>query len=144
MSALMAQIPRAERIIDVENVVGYDSKELMQGYTSAAAPYDGNNLRHHCIKIFLDGSPQGKTAWFAVNSKDTVSGGGYYKDANEVLLDGKEHAWWYGEAEGKKVNEEKLTEYFVDCIQSGWQFTCHANGTGAVSYTHLLFLLIHR
>ncbi len=132
MSALMAQIPRAERIIDVENVVGYDNKELMQGYASAAAPYDGNNLRHHCIKIFLDGSPQGKTAWFAVNSKDTVSGGGYYKDANEVLLDGKEHAWWYGEAEGKKVNEEKLTEYFVDCIQSGWQFTCHANGTGGI------------
>lgn len=132
MANLMAQIPKSERIIDIENVVSYDSKELMQGYTSATSPYDENNLRHHCIKIFLDGSPQGKTAWFAVDENDTVSGGGYYRDTNEVLLDGVEHAWWYGEAEGKKIDNDALTAQFVDCIQSGWQFTCHANGTGGI------------
>lgn len=132
MAKLMAQIPRSERIIDIENVVSYENKEQLKGVTSANSPYDENNLRHHCIKIFLDGSPQGKTAWFAVDKNDTVSGGGYYRDAREVLLDGKEHSWWYGEAEGKKMTDEALTAQFADCIRSGWQFTCHANGTGAI------------
>lgn len=128
---VMAQIPEKDRIIDVQNMVGYGSKAVFGSATSATSTYNEYGLRYGGIKIFLDGSPQGKTAWFAVDAKDP-SGGGYYKDTNEILLDGKEHAWWYGEAEGKKMDDATLTAQFADAIQSGLQFTCHANGTGAI------------
>lgn len=128
---VMANVPKEERIIDVQDMPGYASKAAFNGATSATSAYNENGLRHGGFKIFLDGSPQGKTAWFAVDKTDP-SGGGYYKDANEVLLDGKEHAWWYGEAEGKKMDDATLTTQFADAIQSGLQFTCHANGTGAI------------
>ncbi len=131
MADLTAQIPSRERIIDINNVVGYENKKLFDGYTSATSPRNANNLRSHCIKIFLDGSPQGKTAWFAVDPTDP-SGGGYYRDTHETLLDGKTNAWWYAEAEGKKMDSKVLTAQFADCIKSGLQFTCHTNGTGAI------------
>ncbi len=54
------------------------------------------------------------------------------RDTHETLLDGKTNAWWYGEAEGKKVENDVLTAQFADCIQSDLQFTCHTNGTGAI------------
>lgn len=62
MAELTAQIPNNEQIIDINNVASYENKKVFEGYTSATSPRNENNLRFHCIKIFLDGSPQGKTA----------------------------------------------------------------------------------
>ncbi len=124
------QMDRSDKIIDIYNVVSYAAKDQMTT-TSAGSERNENGYRQHCIKIFLDGSPQGKTAWFAVDTTDP-SGGGYYKDTHEVLLDGVNNPWWYGEAEGKKETDAALTAAFVDCLQHEWQFTCHSNGTGAI------------
>ena len=121
-----------EAILDLQDTVGFENwKTAFQGKTSAEVEYDSHHAKHGCVKIFLDGSPQGKTAWFAVDATDP-SGGGYYRDANETLLDGKEHAWWYGEKEGKKMDNKTLTAQFAELIQAKIQFTCHANGTGAI------------
>ncbi len=126
----LEQMPEEDKIIDIYNVATYTAKEEMTA-ASATSQRDENGYRTHCIKIFLDGSPQGKTAWFAEDLSDP-SGGGYYRDANEVLLDGVNNPWWYGEAEGKKMSDEEVVAAFAECIQKEWQFTCHTNGTGAI------------
>lgn len=134
-TALMEGIPEDERIIDITSLVGYDQRtEVLNGTTTANSTYNGDyNLKYGAVKMFLDGSPQGKTAWFAVDENDP-SGGGYYRDANETLLTNEDasNAWWWGEAEGKIIDSEVLTERFTNLMKEGVQFHCHANGTGAI------------
>lgn len=130
---LMKGIPENERIIDITSLLGYDNRASVSPQPTADSNYDNNRLKYGAVKLFLDGSPQGKTAWFAVDENDP-SGGGYYRDANETLLtnENESTAWWWGEAEGKKVTTERLTEQFTNLMLEGYQFHCHANGTGAI------------
>lgn len=125
MAGTMANVPEEDRIIDVQDMAAEKFS-----VSSAEAEYQ-DGVKHCGVKIFLDGSPQGKTAWFKEDPADP-SGGGYYKDADENILDGENLAWWWGEAEGKKTTDGALTIRFVDCIEKELQFTCHANGTGAI------------
>ena len=128
----VAMLEKNEQIMDVQDTVGYENyKTVYAGVNSATVERDERNFKHGCVKIFLDGSPQGKTAWFAVDTTDP-SGGGYYRDTNETLLDVKEHAWWYGVAEGKKMDNATLTAQFTDLIRDKIQFTCHTNGTASI------------
>ena len=133
---LLKAIPEDERILDVNNLVGYamrDEDWAFKNQTSAQSKYNEYGVKNSGVKLFLDGSPQGKNAWFAVDENDP-SGGGYYRSPNETLLDNKtpESQWWWGEKEGKKVSNEQLTEQFTDMMKKGIQFHAHANGTGAI------------
>ena len=133
-TALVAAIPDNERILDITGLVGYEKVDEVLGNTATKdSTYDKNGVKHGAVKLFLDGSPQGKTAWFQ-EDKDDPSGGGYYRDANETLLtnENENNKWWWGEAEGKKVTTEQLTEQFTELMKKGVQFHAHANGTGAI------------
>ena len=93
----MDGISEDERIIDIISLMSYDaSSSLDGGQASADHDYDDTGLKYGAVKLFGDGSPQGKTAWFAKDDSDTVSGGGYYRDANETLLANTDdsNAWW--------------------------------------------------
>ena len=133
--SVVAGIPEDERIIDISALMSYDSREeLSGGKASADQTYDANGFKYNGVKLFGDGSPQGKTAWFAKDDSDTVSGGGYYRDVNETLLANTDasNAWWWGEAEGKRVDNAVLTEQFTNMVNEGITFHFHANGTGAI------------
>ena len=133
--SVVAGIPEDERIIDISALMSYDSREeLSGGKASADQTYDANGFKYNGVKLFGDGSPQGKTAWFAKDDSDTVSGGGYYRDVNETLLANTDasNAWWWGEAEGKRVDNDVLTEQFTNMVNEGITFHFHANGTGAI------------
>ncbi len=132
---VVAGISDDERIIDISALMSYDSRETLSGGKSSAdQTYDENGFKYNGVKLFGDGSPQGKTAWFAKDDSDTVSGGGYYRDANETLLTNEDEntAWWWGEAEGKRVENDVLTEQFTNLVDEGITFHFHANGTGAI------------
>lgn len=133
--AVVAGIPEDERVIDISALMSYDShKDLAGGKTSAEQTYDANGFKYNGVKLFGDGSPQGKTAWFAKDDSDTVSGGGYYRDVNETLLTNTDdsNAWWWGQAEGQRTDDTTLTDQFTNLISEGITFHFHANGTGAI------------
>lgn len=132
---LMEGIPEDERIIDITSLMTYaTSGTLDGGKASADKTYDDTGLKYGAVKLFGDGSPQGKTAWFAKDDSDTVSGGGYYRDANETLLTNEDEntAWWWGQAEGQRTDDATLTEQFTTLMRQGIAFHSHANGTGAI------------
>ena len=132
--SVVAAIPKAERVIDISALMSYDTHdELSGGKTSADQVYDANGFKYNGVKLFGDGSPQGKTAWFAVDENDP-SGGGYYRDVNETLLTNEDEntAWWWGEAEGKRTDNATLTNQFTNLVSQGITFHFHANGTGAI------------
>lgn len=132
---LMEGIPEDERIIDIISLMSYDASATLDGVkASADRTYDATGLKYGAVKLFGDGSPQGKTAWFAVDETDTVSGGGYYRDANETLLTNEDAstAWWWGQAEGQRTDDATLTEQFTTLVGEGISFHFHANGTGAI------------
>lgn len=134
-SDLMEGIPEDERIIDIVSLMSYDARSTLDGgLPSADKDYDETGLKYGAVKLFGDGSPQGKTAWFAKDDSDAVSGGGYYRDANENLLTNEDEntAWWWGEAEGKRTDDATLTEQFTNMVDEGIAFHFHANGTGAI------------
>lgn len=134
-SALMDGIPEDERIIDIISLMSYDASSTLDGVkASADRTYDDTGLKYGAVKLFGDGSPQGKTAWFAEDDSDTVSGGGYYRDANETLLTNEDEstAWWWGQAEGQRTDDATLTAQFTDLVSKEISFHVHANGTGAI------------
>lgn len=130
---MVAAIPKEKRIIDFTSLCNYDTyKAELGGKTVGENPYDENGFRVGAAKIILDGSPQGKSAWFMHDDTDP-SGGGYYRDANEVLLDNTPgHEWQWGEVEGKKFTNEQVTEMFTNLIKDNAQFHAHANGTASI------------
>ncbi len=134
-TALMEGIPEDERIIDITSLVDYDTRAtVLNGKTTAESTFDDKyHLKYGAVKMFLDGSPQGKTAWFAVD-QNAPSGGGYYRDPSETLLTNADEnsKWWWGEAEGKMFETADLTTRFTNLMKEGVQFHCHANGTGAI------------
>ena len=133
--SVVAGIPENERVIDISALMSYDThKDFAAGKTSAEQTYDANGFKYNGVKLFGDGSPQGKTAWFAKDDSDTVSGGGYYRDVNETLLTNTDasNAWWWGQAEGQRTDDATLTDQFTNLIAEGVTFHFHANGTGAI------------
>ena len=133
-NAVMAGIPEDERILDMTGLIAYDQHDAVLGTTPTAdSTYNKIGVKHGAVKLFLDGSPQGKTAWFQ-EDKDDPSGGGYYRGPDETVLTNEDEntQWWWGEKEGKKVSTEQLTEQFTTLMKKGIQFHAHANGTAAI------------
>ncbi len=65
-SAVMDGISEDERIIDIISLMSYDASSTLDGgQASADHDYDAIGLKYGAVKLFGDGSPQGKTAWFA-------------------------------------------------------------------------------
>ncbi|GAA6151916.1 amidohydrolase [Pseudoteredinibacter isoporae] len=75
-------------------------------------PYS-HHFRNAGIKLVLDGSPQGKTAWLSAPYHHPPHGQGEEYQGYPILSD--------------EQLEEKLKEYF----QKGWQVLAHCNGDAA-------------
>lgn len=135
VSSVMGQLEDSEKIIDVYNDTSYDLVKSADSITpSAKAQYNEDHVKTGPIKIFLDGSPQGKTAWFEEDLTDSLSHGGYYKNANEEILDGTEgKEYWWGGENASKMTDEELTKEFLYAVQHKLQVVAHANGTAAIS-----------
>lgn len=134
VSSVIAQLDDSQKIIDVYNDTSYDAvKNNDSIIPSAKAQYNADHVKIGPIKIFLDGSPQGKTAWFEEDTSD-VSHGGYYRDSNETILDGTQgKEFWWGGKDASKISDEELTKEFLYSIQHKLQVVAHANGTAAIS-----------
>lgn len=134
VSSVISQLGDSQKIIDVYNDTSYDAVKNNASVTpSAEAGYNTDHVKTGPIKIFLDGSPQGKTAWFEEDTTD-ASHGGYYRDGNETILDGTEgKEYWWGGEDASKISDEKLTEQFSYAVQHKLQVVAHANGTAAIS-----------
>ncbi len=129
----VAGMKEEERIVDFTGLCNYDDyQKMLEGKNVGENPYNDNNYRIGAAKIILDGSPQGKSAWFKRDDNDP-SGGGYYRDADENLLDNTPgHEWQWGEDEGKKFTNEQVTDMFTNLVRDGMQFHAHANGTASI------------
>lgn len=73
-----------------------------------------NNFRIGGVKLTLDGSPQGKTAWLG--------------KCYHVNPDGREGCY-----EGYPVmSDEEATNYVKKAFRNHWQILCHSNGDAAI------------
>ncbi len=92
---------------------GAAEKHLPRGGDPRENPYR-DRCRMAGIKLYLDGSPQGKTAWLSQP---------YYR-----VPAGKE-----ADYRGFPVQrEEDVREFFLECIRNRWQPNVHANGDAAI------------
>lgn len=84
-------------------------------YTPASgnAKHYNNHFRNAGVKLVLDGSPQGKTAWLSAPYHHPPHGQGEDYQGYPILTD--------------EQLEAKLTEYF----NKGWQVLAHCNGDAA-------------
>ncbi len=98
--------------MDIVGIVAPDGADSLLTRGQKAGPYT-NHIRMGGYKIFLDGSPQGKTAWL---SKP------YY-----IPPEG------YGPAyRGFPIYEdEAVVAAAKTCLENGWQLNTHCNGDGA-------------
>jgi predicted amidohydrolase YtcJ len=73
------------------------------------------------VKLVLDGSPQGRSAWFRAPYVKPPDGQqcGYRGVANYPLED-------------HKKGEERLTELLIEAYKKEWQVIVHANGDAAI------------
>ena len=79
----------------------------------AGNPYEGH-LRMAGIKYFLDGSPQGRTAWLSEPYRRVPEG---------QALDYR----------GAPLHSDRtVTEFFEKCLEHHWQANVHANGDAAI------------
>lgn len=99
------------------DVVAYLTPELAEEILPKQNPAENryeNHLRLAGVKLFLDGSPQGKTAWLSQP--------------------------YYEVPEGEKSDycgfpvqtEEYVTGIFRTCVENHWQVNVHANGDAAI------------
>ncbi len=73
-----------------------------------------NNYRIGGVKLTLDGSPQGKTAWLT--------------NCYHVNPEGREGCY-----EGYPIMEDdKATKYVKEAFKNKWQILCHTNGDAAI------------
>ncbi len=84
------------------------------GGNETECPSLSSRLRAGGLKIFLDGSPQGGTAWLSEP---------YFRPPQ-----GQESSWRGLPA----MTEEKVLEAAVLCIANGWQLNAHVNGDAAI------------
>lgn len=97
------------------DIIGYAiqqfTKELLKN-TTAEAKYN-NHYKLLGGKIWLDGSPQAKTAWLTKP---------YY-----IVPEGMDKNY-----SGYKTQEdEDVTNYFKECLENDWQVNAHCNGDAA-------------
>lgn len=89
------------------------AEELLPKQDPADNPYDGH-VRMAGVKLFLDGSPQGKTAWLSAP---------YYE-----VPEGESPDYC-----GFPVQtEESVLDTMKTCIRNHWQINVHANGDAAI------------
>jgi hypothetical protein len=98
------------------DVVSYP--DIMSNREAAASKYFGkkyhNRYRVAGVKLNLDGSPQGKTAWLTH---------AYHKPPEG---EGKDY---HGYA---SMSDEKAYEYVADAYKNNWQIMSHCNGDAAI------------
>ncbi|WP_249303662.1 amidohydrolase [Qiania dongpingensis] len=99
------------------DVVIYLAPETAEEYLPKQNPAE-NLYESHCrlggAKIFLDGSPQGKTAWLSM--------------PYHIVPEGQPEDYC-----GMPVQEEQdVREFFEKCIRNRWQVNVHANGDAAI------------
>lgn len=99
------------------DVVAYLAPELAPDLLPAQYPSENqyeDHLRLAGVKLFLDGSPQGKTAWLSEP---------YYE-----VPEGESPDYC-----GFPVQSEAyVTELFRTCVKNHWQVNVHANGDAAI------------
>ncbi|MBO0322273.1 amidohydrolase [Muricauda sp. CAU 1633] len=89
-----------------------------QGFTMDEEYYNKNQYKNHYrvggVKLTLDGSPQGKTAWLT-----------QCYHVNPVGKDGCYKGF-------PIMNDEKAKQYVDQAFQNQWQIICHTNGDAAI------------
>ncbi len=98
--------------IDVVGIVAPDAADKLLTKGQKAGPYR-NHVRMGGYKIFLDGSPQGKTAW--LSQPYHVPPEGYGPDYCGFPI--------YGDAD--------VTGHIKTCLENNWQLNIHCNGDEA-------------
>ncbi len=98
--------------IDVVGIVAPQWADKLLKMGEAAGPYH-NRIRMGGYKIFLDGSPQGKTAWLSKPYAQPPEG--------------------YGPAyRGFPIcGDEAVISHIKTCLENGWQLNAHCNGDEA-------------
>lgn len=97
-------------LIDIN---AYDSIENVQKY-GVSYDYDKKGFRIAGVKIFLDGSPQAKTAWL--------------NQPYKIPPENKSTDY----CGNSKISDKELFEIFVKCIENKYQIIAHANGSAAI------------
>lgn len=95
------------------DVIGYPEAENGKSVSFENIKYK-RHFRYGGVKLFLDGSPQGKTAWFTKPYKEPPKGE-------------KEDYCGYPKYDDSTV--EKIIER---CVKKNWQVLTHANGDAAM------------
>ena len=98
--------------IDVVSYIDYTAKDVLDGEWHSRTYHD--RYRAGGLKITLDGSPQGRTAW-----------------RTEPFLippDGQEQGYRGYPA---IPDTEQVSDLFEEAYDKGWQVLCHANGDAA-------------
>lgn len=90
------------------------NRVLMEGRKSLEAEYE-NHIKLAGVKLFLDGSPQAKTAWLTEP---------YYVAPENESADYKAYPVY--------PEDDKVCQFFKDCLTNGWQVLVHTNGDAAM------------
>ncbi len=98
--------------IDVVGIAAPSAAEVLLTRGQKAGPYT-NHVRMGGYKIFLDGSPQGKTAWLSQPYHIPPSGHGPDYCGFPIYMD------------------EDVVEAAKTCLENGWQLNVHCNGDAA-------------
>lgn len=115
MALLKAAADNGKFYIDVVSYpdIALGTASITEDYYSVDHQYK-NKYRIGGVKLTLDGSPQGKTAW--LSSPYHVPPAGKDKDYNGYAI----------------FNDEKATEFVKLAFKNKWQLLCHTNGDAAI------------
>jgi predicted amidohydrolase YtcJ len=115
MAALKSAADRGKFYIDVVSYpdIALGTESLNNDYYSAAHSYK-NKYRIGGVKLTLDGSPQGKTAWLSHPYHIPPAGQKAGYKGFEVMTDAK------------------ANEYVATAFKNKWQMLCHTNGDAAI------------
>jgi len=100
------------------DIVSYP--DMRMGYKSLSSPYYSathqykNRFRVGGVKLTLDGSPQGKTAWLTQHYHSAPVGKKSDYEGYPIMSD------------------EKANGYVKDAYKNKWQLICHTNGDAAI------------
>lgn len=89
-------------------------RDFMLGRRSKEAKYE-NGVKFSGMKLFLDGSPQAKTAWMTEP---------YY-----VVPEGEKESYC---GYPLYANDDIVFDYIKSCLENGWQLITHCNGDAAI------------
>ncbi len=98
--------------IDVVGIVAPEAAQTLLIKGQTAGPYT-NHIRMGGYKIFLDGSPQGKTAWLSQPYYESPEGRGPDYCGFPICRD------------------EDVTAHIKTCLENRWQLNTHCNGDEA-------------